>query len=221
MLYNIDEIGKSYKGESIVIFGNGPSVCKTDGEKRIHIYDSTDIKDPIWTVNGGWNYHPTSSLGFNMHDFKNLSYSENYKKVVDEKEYEDAMMLVRTSKIPIVTVKPYYKTCVEFPLQEVVDYTGIAYFGEAIDYMIALACMWGVKEITFYGCDYNGDDRKPQERCGTEYWCGFAHAKGVKINVSTESSLLKVPYSDIGMIPGFYGYFEEYFPYIHNKKEAA
>lgn len=211
MYYDLAEIAKQYKGASITIFGNGHSVATTDDHKRVFIYDSSAIDEPIWAINGGWHYHKGATLGFDIHDFKADTWVKS--DVETKKERDELNNFVDKAGIPIMSVRAHedHPNLVPLPLQEIIDYAGMAYFGEATNYMVALACMWGVKQITFYGCDYMPSDRPPHERASLEFWCGFAHAKGVKILISTPSQLCKTALHE-DMVPGFYGYTKDYLP---------
>lgn len=204
--YSIDALAKSYRGATIGIVGNGPSVVRMleDGT-RIGIASFADYPYPMWVVNGGWFYHPTASMGFQMDDLKGPS-------IESHPNPQWYLQLVRSATIPIFTTHYYeeFPATIAFPLQDCIKYFGTTYFAESINYMIALAIMFGVKEIQFYGADYGGT--RPQERAATEYWIGIAHRSGIQVTVSPQSELMKAKWDEEYYMPSFYGYHKESFP---------
>lgn len=213
---DLNEIKKKYKGNRIAIVGQGQSMttnAKSNAEKvkmthpdgsvtyeYFRIKDLRTYRHPVWTLNGGWYYHPQSELGFHMDSFKiigesELVYDEWYKKLYTE------------AKLPVISSEthPDYPCSVEYPLLEVLEYFGDCYFAETVDYMIALAIMWGVERIDLIGCDYQGNDRYPGERSCAEYWCMEAHLSGVELGIQEESALMKVGHR-ADCQPQLYGY---------------
>lgn len=204
--YNIGTLAEFYKGKRIAIIGNGPSVVNTDqGGKRMSVSDFSKYPHPIWSVNGGWHYHPTTALGFQMDDVKGVSISHHPSP-------QWYVSLVKNAKIPIITAKAYddYPATLAYPLKEIISFFGVAYFTDSLAYMTALAIAWGVEEIDYFGADYI--TAPPHERAGTEYWCGVARTFGIKLNVPPISNLLKPFTGESYYMPGFYGYSKESFP---------
>src|SRR3990167_7071580 len=76
--YKIEDIARFYQGKHIAIIGNGPSIIQTNSDgKRVGKVDVEQLLKQLgcpealpWTINGGWYYHPTSTLGFQMDDVK-------------------------------------------------------------------------------------------------------------------------------------------------------
>jgi len=221
--YTVEQIIKDHKGKRVAIVGNGASVCQyetlEDEKTRVHVLNFDHLKEqdiPVWTVNGGWVYHPTSTLGWHMDDLSH----PGIEKTVAEKDEHTIWYLDRhrDSKCPIFTATEYedFPTCVAYPLKEVVKNFQFGYFAEGISYAIAFAIYAGVKGIDFYGCDYwsNADHERNwiQERCSTEFWCGVALAKGVEIRTGPETHLLKNWPKEDWFVPGYYGYLQNNFP---------
>ena len=231
--YNLKKVMAQYKNAHIAIIGNGPSVVQTkykaeshedlqrqepehsskkenviQHKPEMHVVNFSTYPNPLWVVNGGWWYHKNASLAFAMDDFMSPDGLQNHTNP------EWFTELHRTSPIPIITSRAYedFPASLEFPLEQALYETNIAYFAESIDYMIVFAILCGVKTIDFFGCDYLETDRFPEERSSTEFWCGFAHARGIKLNVSPYSKLLKAPVRDKYFKHGFYGYSAEDFP---------
>lgn len=217
--YTIDQLAGYFRGEHIAIVGNGPSVVRTNSEGRrtSPVLDVSKVtQGHIWTVNGGWHYHPSSVMGFQMDDLKGPA-------MVAHPNGDWYSSLTREAKIPIITQKAYedFPSTVEFPLEDALRYFyPRSYYAESISYMIQLAIMFGVKQIDLLGVDYQMDpvtktSVRPQERACTEYWIGQAEARGIQCHVATPgSNILKPIYDwDEGYyMPGFYGYSEASFP---------
>ncbi len=108
---------------------------------------------------------------------------------------------------PIYTSRlhPDYPGLVEYPLEAVINDLGQAYFNSTAAYAIAYAIHIGVKKISIHGMDFtypNAHDAEKGRGC-VEFWLGVAHARGIKIGLTRETSLLDgyVPFAD-----RFYGY---------------
>ena len=240
--YTLEQIAAEYRGSEIAILGNGPTmIYRNDQGGVVGKADFSQYPHPIWSINGGWHYHPNSRLGFMMDDLKGPALSEH----PDPPWY---LALTQQATIPILTSKAYpeFPAQVEFPLADVMRFFELAYFAESINYMIAFAVMIGVERIEFYGADYLNS--RPQERASTEFWAGVAHglwlarrhwraAKkkgsrkeiaaverlfalmpegrehvGCQIVVSPQSEMMKARYDEPYYMPGFYGYNRDSFP---------
>lgn len=101
---------------------------------------------------------------------------------------------MRTHKGPIYTSRPHpeFPGTVAFPLEAVANATGYAYFNNTAAYAVAFALYIGVKRISLFGCDYtypNAHDAERGRAC-LEFWLGYAAARGVKIAMPRESTLM-------------------------------
>ena len=217
--FNLEEIRKLHHQGHIAIVGNAPSMAlrQTDDKgltTNVITMDMSDYPYPIWTVNGGWHYHPQSVLGWKMDDLENgTRYGEH-----DQLEWYDRLM--KNSSIPIIAPTEYknYPALVRFPLEDILEFfakrcrnTNFVYFTETISYMFALAIYWGIKEIDLYGCDYHAEERFAYENHGANFWCGMATAFGIQINISEMSHLMRFDLHE-DFQPGFYGYLQKNFP---------
>lgn len=238
--YRLQEIAEQYRGKTIGILGNGPTVIFR-GKDEVHgKADFSRYPHPIWTINGGWHYHQQSTLGFLMDDIAGPALNEHPTPAW-------YLSLVEQASIPILTSRAYdrFPALVEFPLGDVMRFFRIGYFAESINYMIAFAVMIGVAKIEFYGADYM--NARPQERASTEFWAGVAHGLGLarrywndakkhdpktaraierifaimpegienvgcEIVVSPHSEMCKARYDEAYYMPGFYGYNKASFP---------
>jgi len=136
----------------------------------------------LWCINGWWGHVPMCDLGFEMNDFGGPSYEAMGEM---SKWYVDTV--IGQSAIPIFMprVDERFPHVMSYPLEDVCAYFGLPepYFGESPNYMIALATMWGASELVFHGFCYPPGYQKIGERASTEFWCGIAHAHGVKLIV--------------------------------------
>lgn len=229
--YRIDQLAEFFRDEHIAIVGNGPSVVRinSDGRRTAPVFDVTqETKGHLWTVNGGWFYHPAAVLGFQMDDLKGPAMAEHPNS-------DWYTSLSRDAKIPIITTTEYedFPSTVAFPLEDALRYFyPRTYYAESISYMLQLAIMFGVGKIDLLGVDYQmsalttckkcGERQehphlgvRPQERACTEYWIGQAEARGIECNVLTTASCILKPTYDWEegyYLPGFYGYASDRFP---------
>jgi len=234
MKFNLEEIAKQYHNGTVVIVGNGPRLVTMPGKdaafqrfkhiaeqrskgiyKDINEYEQPkalvhridDSPHPLWTINGAWTYHPKSTMGFMMDDHK-----FHRPETHPQPEWYDNLM--KEAQIPIMTSKyyPQYPPLVEYPIREIIKKFKTSYFGETVDYMIALAVYFGVKKLIFIGCDYQLHDRFPGERASTEYWIGKVEAMGVECDASHSENLMKPSGWEPHFHPQFYGYAKDDFP---------
>jgi hypothetical protein len=108
---------------------------------------------------------------------------------------------------PIITSRehPDYPGLVAFPLQEVLNSLGQAYFNSTAAYAVAYAIHIGVKHLSLFGCDYtypNAHDAEKGRGC-LEFWLGIASARGIKLSLPKTSTLLDGIYQ---LQDRFYGY---------------
>jgi len=245
--YRLETIAEQFRNKTVGILGNGPTVIHRNQDGSVvGKADFSAFPHPIWSINGGWHYHPQSQMGFLMDDIKGPA--------VDDHPTPDWYLdLIRHSQIPILTSKAHedFPALVEFPLADVMRFFRIGYFAESINYMIAFAAMIGVERIEFYGADYM--NARPQERASTEFWAGVAHGLGLakrywrevrakdpklsraiekvlaimpdgienagcEIVVSPASEFMKARYDESYYMPGFYGYNKETFPLIYESR---
>lgn len=125
-----------------------------------------------------------------------------------EKERYEGML---NTDVPVLTSKAYDEfNCIEYPLREVIkdlnptesSYLG-TYLRNSVTFAVAYAIYKKFDRISLYGCDfyYDGGSKSEQARANCEFWLGFAHARGIKIEVSKGSTTLDMNKPHI-----FYGY---------------
>lgn len=203
-MVTIDELRERYRGQTVVILGNGVTTIGPEG----NYLDFSEQYQHIWTCNGGWLNHPTSSLGFMMDDWASPAHDDDNAP----REIKEAKL--KTCPIPVLTPTAYpeFKCFVEYPLRDVINFTKRIYFGETISYAVAFAIFCEVKELHLHGTDYHGC--KPAERACTEYWCSAAIERGILIGSNPNSHFLNTQLDERNNhIPNFYGYIHESFPF--------
>lgn len=98
-----------------------------------------------------------------------------------------------------------YPGLVEFPLQDVLNATGWAYFNNTAAYAVAYAIFLGVKRISLFGIDFsyaNSHDAEKGRAC-VEFWLGMAAARGIAISIAQKSALMDMC---VGKDEKTYGY---------------
>ena len=80
---------------------------------------------------------------------------------------------------------------VPFPRQAILDRFDINYFTSSIAWEMALAILWGAKEIAIYGVDMATGTEYAQQRTCCEFWLGLARGMGIKTTVPPTADLLK------------------------------
>jgi hypothetical protein len=95
---------------------------------------------------------------------------------------------------PIITSRahPDYPGLVEFPLEQVINDLKFAYFNSTAAYAIAYAIWLGVKRISVFGMDftYANAHRAEKGRANVEFLLGIAAARGIKLTIPKDSSLM-------------------------------
>lgn len=66
----------------------------------------------------------------------------------------------------------------------------IDYFASSTDYAIAAAIFSGATEIHLYGITMDDKGDHYEKRCGTDFWCGVAIGRGVKVIVHGNSTVM-------------------------------
>jgi len=93
-----------------------------------------------------------------------------------------------------------------YPLDEVVKKLGFCYFNNTVAYAVAFGIYSEVASISFYGIDFTYKSNVAFAEAGracVEFWCAIGVTKGVKIEISQNSSLLD---SNVPENEKLYGY---------------
>lgn len=173
----------------IAIIGLGPSAeSYMDLVKRLG--GRHRLADEVWAINALGDVLACDRV-FHMDDVRIQEI-----RAAAKPDSNIAVMLrwLKKHPGPIVTSRahPDYPGLVEFPLEDVINDLGYAYFNSTAAYAVAYAIHIGATRISMFGCDFTYPDAHHAERgkgC-VEYWLGFARARGVEIVVAGNSSLL-------------------------------
>lgn len=155
--------------------------------------------DEVWAINHMGKMLKDVDLIIAMDDLK------------EEQERYEGML---NGETPILTSKYYEEfNCIEFPLRDVINdlhsdgvsYMGM-YFRNSVSYAVAYAIYKKFDRISLFGCDFYYDNaiKSEEARANCEFWLGFAHARGIKIEVSKGSTTL-----DMNKPQKLYGYAEQ------------
>jgi hypothetical protein len=94
-----------------------------------------------------------------------------------------------------------------YPLEEVVKDTGLCYFNNTVPYAIAFAVYHKVTHLYLYGIDYSYKSNLVMAEAGracTEFWLSAAVARGMKVEVAQDSSLLDTNVPDEEKLYGYH-----------------
>lgn len=175
--------------ERVVILGCGPSLtsylhnARCAGGRR-------GLCDEVWGVNMLGDVLRLDRL-FHMDDVR---VQEIRAAAAPDSNIAEMVRWLKTYEGTVYTsaAHPGYPCLVDYPLQEVLEDVGLAYFNGTVPYAVAFAIHLGVKEITLYGCDFTYPDAHQAEkgRACLEFWLGYARARGIKVGASANSTLL-------------------------------
>ena len=110
---------------------------------------------------------------------------------------------------------------VEYPLEQVVKDTGLCYFNNTVPYAVAFAIYHKVTHLYLYGIDYSYKSNIVMAEAGracTEFWISAAIARGIKVEVAYNSTLLDTNVPDEEKL---YGYHRLDDPLVLSVKDGA
>lgn len=90
------------------------------------------------------------------------------------------------------TAHEEFPNSVAFPIKEVVNVLGYAYFNNTTAYAVALAVYLRVRHLKLYGMDFTADGRDAKLEAGracVEFWLGRATLQGMKVTIAKTSTL--------------------------------
>lgn len=173
----------------VAILGMGPSLSQYLLRART-LGARGKAADEVWAINALGDILQCDRI-FHMDDVR---IQEIRAAAAPESNIAAMVGWLKKHPGPIITSRahPDYPGLIEFPLEEVANTFGYAYFNNTAAYAVAYALYLGVKKISIYGCDYtypNAHDAEKGRGC-LEFWLGQAAARGVAIAVASQSSLL-------------------------------
>jgi len=173
----------------VVILGLGPSLeTYVDVVKRMG--GRNKFADEVWGINAVGDVLQCDRV-FHMDDVRVQQVRADARP-----QSNIAAMLewLKRHPGPIYTSRPHedYPGMVAYPLEDVINSCGIAYFNSTAAYAVALAVHIGVKKISLFGCDYsfkNSHDAEKGRGC-VEFHLGIAKARGIRIGIPGTTSLM-------------------------------
>jgi len=173
----------------VVILGLGPSaeqyvdLCKRLGGRR-------RFADQVWAINALGDV-VQCDLVFHMDDVR---VQELRAQAAPQSNIAAMVDWLKTSPVPVITSRahPAYPALREFPLEDVINALGYAYFNGTAAYAVAYAIFQGATKISLFGCDfsYANSHQAEKGRGCLEFWLGFAAARGIELGFADRTSLL-------------------------------
>lgn len=188
--------------EHVVILGLGPSLeSYVDLVKRLG--GRRAFSDEVWGINSAGDVIKCDRV-FHMDDVRIQEIRATAKP-----QSNIARMLewMKVHPGPIYTsrVHPDYPGLVEYPLEDVLNSCGMAYFNSTAAYAVAYAVHIGVKKIGLFGFDFtyaNSHDAEKGRAC-VEFHLGIAKARGIEIGFPAGTSLMDACAPDDERIYGY------------------
>ena len=173
----------------VVILGMGPSLegyvdlAKRMGARRA-------LADEVWGINAVADVVNCDRV-FHMDDVR---IQEIRAAARPQSNIAQMLPWLRRHPGPIYTSRthPDYPGLVEFPLQDVINSCGFAYFNSTAAYAVAYAVHIGVRQISMFGFDFtypNAHDAEKGRAC-VEFHLGIAKARGIEIGFPANTSLM-------------------------------
>jgi hypothetical protein len=188
--------------EHVAILGLGPSL-----EQYLDITKRLGGKHAYCTETWGINAVAGVLLCDRVFHMDDVRIQEVRAAAAPESNIARMLQWLKVHPGPIITSRehPEYPGLVAFPLEEVLNNLGQAYFNSTAAYAVAYAIHIGVKHLSIFGCDYTYPDAHDAEkgRGCLEFWLGIAAARGIKLTVPKTSTLLDGIYPQQDR---FYGY---------------
>jgi protein-L-isoaspartate O-methyltransferase len=175
--------------KSIAIIGLGPSsadymdlIKRQGGRRRVY--------DQVWSINAMGDVL-NCDVVFHMDDVR----IQEVRAAARPQSNIAAMLeWMKTCTVPIVSSRahPDYPSVVEFPLEDVLNDLGHAYFNSTAAYAVAFAIWAEATEISIFGMDFsypNVHDAEKGRGC-VEFWLGKAHQRGIKLHFPRNTTLM-------------------------------
>ncbi|EHK56909.1 class I SAM-dependent methyltransferase [Allomesorhizobium alhagi] len=173
----------------VVILGLGPSLeTFVDLTKRLGGRHA--LCDEVWGINAVGGVLQCDRV-FHMDDVR---VQEVRAAARPESNIAKMLEWMRRHPGPIYTSRPHpdYPGLEAFPLEDVINSCGIAYFNSTAAYAVAYAVHIGVRQISLFGCDFsyrNSHDAEKGRGC-VEFHLGIAKARGIEIGFPETTSLM-------------------------------
>lgn len=173
----------------VAILGLGPSLdAYVDMVKRLG--NRRNLADEVWGINALGDVLNCDRI-FHMDDVR-----VQEARAAAKPDSNIAAMIgwMKKHPGPIYTSIPHpdYPGTVAYPLQDVINSCGMAYFNSTCAYAVAYAVHIGVKEISLWGCDFTYPNAHQAEkgRACVEFHLGIAKARGIAIGFPIQSTIM-------------------------------
>lgn len=173
----------------VAIVGLGES-CETYLDVTKRMGGRRAIFDQVWGINALGDVL-NCDIVFHMDDMR---IQEARAKAAPNGNITAMVKWLKTYTGRVMTSRKVegYPGLEEFPLQDVLNDTGYAYFNNTAAYAVAYAIHKKAKRISIFGCDYTYQNRHDAEkgRGCMEFWLGIAADRGIAISIAKDSSLM-------------------------------
>ncbi len=173
----------------VVIVGLGPS-CLSYMDRAMRLGGRHAFCDEVWAINALGAVIECDRI-FHMDDVR---VQEARAAAKPDSNIAQMLRWMRHHPGPIYTSRahPDYPGLVEFPLEEVINSCGMAYFNSTAAYAVAYAVHLGVKQITCYGMDFTYPNAHQAEkgRACVEFHLAIGHARGIRIGLPEKTTLM-------------------------------
>ena len=193
-----DSKGNDVKDKSVAIVGLGNSFSE-----YILAKIRSEHFDEVWAINAmaGVIYHDKVFMMDPPSRFLDQKFAGKQTNIMKQR-------LEAKLNIPIFSciLDERCPDVVEYPLQEVLQKTKYAYLNNTVAYSIAYAVAQEVSDIHLYGIDFTHKNVAFAEagRGCCEFWLAIATAKGIKIHIAHNSSLLDTNVPDDQKLYGYH-----------------
>jgi hypothetical protein len=171
----------------VAILGLGPSVSQWLEITKRH---GGRYADEVWAINALGDVFRCDRI-FHMDDVR---IQETRAAAKPDSNIARMLSWLKTHPGPIYTSRKCngYPGLVEFPLRDVVNRYGHAYFNSTAAYAVAYAMYIGVSKLSIFGFDFTYPNAHHAEkgRACVEFWLGMAVAHGVELSIPRVSSLM-------------------------------
>ena len=135
---------------------------------------------------------------FLTHDFSTDEAREAFQKTVGlppdmvENINNVVTKVCNEKKIPVYCTKEFtdIPTSIAYPIEKIKEFFGTDYFGNSIDYMIALAIYQGHDVIHTFGLNMSEGSKYIYEKPSTTFWLGVALGYGVELHLHGDECCL-------------------------------
>ena len=174
----------------VVILGLGPSLeSYVDLVKRLGA--QRKLADEVWGINAVGDVIRCDRI-FHMDDVRVQEVRAAAAPESNIAAMLEWMKVRRGTPIYTSVANKKYPDLVAYPLAEVIQSCGIAYFNSTCAYAVALAVHEGASKISLYGSDFtyaNSHDAEKGRAC-VEFHLGIAKARGIAIGLPRCTTLL-------------------------------